>query len=27
MILLNIILQKLAIINTEVETGLFCTSE
>jgi len=27
MILLKIILQKLAIITTEVKTGLFCNSE
>jgi len=27
MILLNIILQQLAIITTEVKTGLFCNSE
>jgi len=27
MILLKIILQKLAIITTEVKTGLFCNNE
>jgi len=27
MILLNIIRQKLAIITTEVKTGLFCNTE
>jgi len=27
MILLEVILQKLAIITTEVKTGLFCNSE
>jgi len=27
MILLKVILQKLAIITTEVKTGLFCNSE
>jgi len=27
MILLKIILQKLAIITTEVKTGIFCNSE
>jgi len=27
MILLKIVLQKLAIITTEVKTGLFCNSE